>query len=52
VCSTIKELIPEEIAYKLSVGVVKHSRIVGAAIVAMMAEKITSDSEKNLEKKK
>ncbi|RCH86056.1 glucokinase [Rhizopus azygosporus] len=43
VCRTIKELIPEEIACKLSVGVVKHSRIVGAAIVAMMAEKIAAD---------
>lgn len=42
VCKTIKDLIPEHIAGKLSVGVVKHSRIVGAAIVAMMAEKIAS----------
>ncbi|CAO3682766.1 unnamed protein product [Rhizopus stolonifer] len=50
VCKTIKELISEEIALKLSVGVVKHSRIVGAAIVAMMAEKIAVDHEKNVEK--
>ncbi|KAF1797267.1 hexokinase-domain-containing protein [Mucor lusitanicus] len=42
VCKTIKDLIPEQIAGKLSVGVVKHSRIVGAAIVAMMAEKIAA----------
>ncbi|KAG1445585.1 hypothetical protein G6F56_009860 [Rhizopus delemar] len=40
VCEAIKNLIPEEIASKLSVGVVQHSRIVGAAIVAMMAEKM------------
>ncbi|CDS12117.1 hypothetical protein LRAMOSA04312 [Lichtheimia ramosa] len=42
VCRTLKELIPEHIASKLSVGIIKHSRIVGAAIVAMMAEKITN----------
>lgn len=42
VCKTIKDLIPDHIAVKLSVGVVKHSRIVGAAIVAMMAEKIAA----------
>lgn len=41
-CKTIKDLIPDHIAVKLSVGVVKHSRIVGAAIVAMMAEKIAA----------
>lgn len=40
VCETLKSLIPDEVAAKLSVGIVKHSRIVGAAIVAMMAEKI------------
>lgn len=40
VCEAIKNLIPENIASKLSVGVVQHSRIVGAAIVAMMAEKM------------
>lgn len=40
VCETLKTLIPDEVAAKLSVGIVKHSRIVGAAIVAMMAEKI------------
>lgn len=34
-------------AVKLSVGVVKHSRIVGAAIVAMMAEKIAATSAAN-----
>jgi hexokinase len=39
VCTIIKELLPDDIAGRLSVGVVKHSRIVGAAIVAMMAEK-------------
>ncbi|KAI9312535.1 hypothetical protein BX666DRAFT_1988275 [Dichotomocladium elegans] len=39
VIRTLKDLIPHEIASKLSVGIVKHSRIVGAAIVAMMAEK-------------
>lgn len=42
VCKTIKDLIPDHMAVKLSVGVVKHSRIVGAAIVAMMAEKIAA----------
>ncbi|KAF7721470.1 glucokinase [Apophysomyces ossiformis] len=40
VCHTLKDLLPDHIASKLSVGIVKHSRIVGAAIVAMMAEKI------------
>ncbi|ORZ22498.1 hypothetical protein BCR42DRAFT_169665 [Absidia repens] len=44
VCTTLKELIPEQVASKLSVGIVKHSRIVGAAIVAMMAEKIVANS--------
>ncbi|KAI8343350.1 hypothetical protein BC941DRAFT_458843 [Chlamydoabsidia padenii] len=44
VCTTLKELIPEQVSSKLSVGIVKHSRIVGAAIVAMMAEKIVSSS--------
>ncbi|KAI9276689.1 hypothetical protein BDA99DRAFT_115850 [Phascolomyces articulosus] len=44
VCQTIKELIPGHIAPKLTVGIIKHSRIVGAAIVAMMAEKITADA--------
>ncbi|CAO3682733.1 unnamed protein product [Umbelopsis vinacea] len=39
VCKTLKKFLPEHIAAKLSVGIVKHSRIVGAAIVAMMAEK-------------
>ncbi|CAO3677162.1 unnamed protein product [Umbelopsis ramanniana] len=39
VCKTLKKMLPEHIAAKLSVGIVKHSRIVGAAIVAMMAEK-------------
>ncbi|KAI8137770.1 hypothetical protein BJV82DRAFT_331170 [Fennellomyces sp. T-0311] len=43
VCRTLKELLPEHLASKLSVGIVKHSRIVGAAIVAMMAEKIAAD---------
>ena len=40
VCEAIKDLIPEEVASRLSVGIVQHSRIVGAAIVAMMAEKM------------
>lgn len=40
VCETLRTLIPDDVAEKLSVGIVKHSRIVGAAIVAMMAEKI------------
>ncbi|KAK4514268.1 uncharacterized protein ATC70_001859 [Mucor velutinosus] len=40
VCEAIKDLIPEQVASKLSVGIVQHSRIVGAAIVAMMAEKM------------
>jgi hexokinase len=40
----LKELIPEQVSSKLSVGIVKHSRIVGAAIVAMMAEKIVAKS--------
>lgn len=40
VCETLKTLISDQVAAKLSVGIVKHSRIVGAAIVAMMAEKI------------
>lgn len=44
VCRTLKELIPEHTASKLSVGMIKHSRIIGAAIVAMMAEKITNTS--------
>jgi hypothetical protein len=35
----LKKFLPDDIAAKLSVGIVKHSRIVGAAIVAMMAEK-------------
>ncbi|KAG2182297.1 hypothetical protein INT43_007224 [Umbelopsis isabellina] len=39
VCKTLKKFLPDDIAAKLSVGIVKHSRIVGAAIVAMMAEK-------------
>ncbi|CEP18205.1 hypothetical protein [Parasitella parasitica] len=42
VCETLKTLILDQIAAKLSVGIVKHSRIVGAAIVAMMAEKINT----------
>ncbi|KAI8076388.1 uncharacterized protein B0P05DRAFT_137554 [Gilbertella persicaria] len=40
VCEAIKEIVPEQVASKLSVGIVQHSRIVGAAIVAMMAEKM------------
>ncbi|KAG0166156.1 glucokinase [Apophysomyces sp. BC1034] len=44
VCGTLKDLIPDHVASRLSVGIVKHSRIVGAAIVAMMAEKITAAS--------
>jgi hexokinase len=40
VCEAIKDLIPEQVASKLSVGIVQHSRIVGVAIVAMMAEKM------------
>ncbi|KAG1404953.1 hypothetical protein G6F60_003965 [Rhizopus arrhizus] len=40
VCEAIKNLISEDIASRLSVGIVQHSRIVGAAIVAMMAEKM------------
>jgi hexokinase len=43
VCEAIKDLIPEEVASKLSVGIVQHSRIVGAAIVAMMAEKMDTE---------
>lgn len=46
VCETLKELIPDQIAAKLSVGIVNHSRIVGAAIVAMMAEKTNHAFEK------
>lgn len=42
-CRTLKDLIPDHIASRLSVGIIKHSRIVGAAIVAMMAEKIAAD---------
>jgi hexokinase len=45
VCETLKALIPDQVAAKLSVGIVKHSRIVGAAIVAMMAEKINNTIE-------
>ncbi|KAI7870372.1 hypothetical protein BDF14DRAFT_1773588 [Spinellus fusiger] len=45
VCESLKALIPDEVASKLSVGVVKHSRIVGAAIVAMMAEKMDQPQE-------
>ncbi|KAI8372896.1 uncharacterized protein BYT42DRAFT_616097 [Radiomyces spectabilis] len=44
VCKTLKALLPPSIASTLSVGIVKHSRIVGAAIVAMMAEKITNQT--------
>ncbi|KAL0075950.1 hypothetical protein J3Q64DRAFT_1773486 [Phycomyces blakesleeanus] len=44
VCKTLKELLPESIASRLSVGIVKHSRIVGVAIVAMMAEKAAANS--------
>lgn len=40
VCKALKNLIPKDIARKVSVGIVKHSRIVGAAIVAMMSEKM------------
>ncbi|KAI9316329.1 hexokinase-domain-containing protein [Dichotomocladium elegans] len=40
VCETLKALIPEHVSSKISVGIVKFSRIVGAAIVAMMAEKM------------
>lgn len=43
-CRALKDLIPEHIASKISVGIIKHSRIVGAAIVAMMAEKIAATS--------
>ncbi|KAI8096262.1 uncharacterized protein BX664DRAFT_323491 [Halteromyces radiatus] len=43
VCEALKTLIPDEMAAKLSVGIVKHSRIVGAAIVAMMAEKMEQE---------
>ncbi|KAI8886386.1 actin-like ATPase domain-containing protein, partial [Backusella circina FSU 941] len=43
VCEAIKDLIPDEVASKLSVGIVQHSRIVGAAIVAMMAEKMDQE---------
>lgn len=44
VCETLKALIPDDISSRLSVGIVKFSRIVGAAVVAMMAEKQTSSS--------
>ncbi|KAI8145484.1 hypothetical protein BJV82DRAFT_666732 [Fennellomyces sp. T-0311] len=40
VCEAIKALIPEDVSAKISMGIVKFSRIVGAAIVAMMAEKM------------
>lgn len=40
VCETLKALIPDDVSAKLSVGIVEYSRIVGAAIVAMMAEKM------------
>ncbi|ORZ11476.1 hypothetical protein BCR42DRAFT_421201 [Absidia repens] len=39
VCSTVRSMIDPHVASRLSVGIVKHSRIVGAAIVAMMAGK-------------
>lgn len=39
-CETLKALIPSHVSAKLSVGIVKFSRIVGAAIVAMMVEKM------------
>ncbi|CAO3624746.1 unnamed protein product [Cunninghamella blakesleeana] len=42
VCTTLKELIPDHISAKLSVGIVKHSRTVGAAIVAMIAHDTSS----------
>ncbi|KAI8983701.1 hypothetical protein BDB01DRAFT_789806 [Pilobolus umbonatus] len=44
VCKTIRDFLPKDIASKLSVGIVKHSRIVGAAIVAMMAEKMNQST--------
>ncbi|KAI8073096.1 hypothetical protein BC940DRAFT_324754 [Gongronella butleri] len=44
VCTTLKELIPEEVASRLSVGLVKTNRIVGAAIVAMMSQKMAAES--------
>ncbi|CAO3701966.1 unnamed protein product [Rhizopus stolonifer] len=42
-CEAINDMIPKEITSKLSVGIVQHSRIVGAAIVAMMAEKMNTN---------
>ncbi|KAI9470803.1 MAG: hypothetical protein EXX96DRAFT_585780 [Benjaminiella poitrasii] len=51
VCEAIKNLIPEEVASKLSVGIVQHSRIVGAAIVAMMAEKMDALNNKQQQRK-
>lgn len=45
VCETLKALIPTEVAGNFSVGIVKHSRIVGAAIVAMMAEKMDREGD-------
>jgi hexokinase len=45
VCETLKALIPTEVAGSFSVGIVKHSRIVGAAIVAMMAEKMDREAD-------
>ncbi|CAO3588527.1 unnamed protein product [Absidia cylindrospora] len=39
VCSTVQSIIDHQVASRLSVGIVKHSRIVGAAMVAMMAGK-------------
>ncbi|KAI8074881.1 hypothetical protein BC940DRAFT_286860 [Gongronella butleri] len=38
VCEALKALIPDDMAARLSVGIVQNSRIVGAAIVAMLAE--------------
>ncbi|ORX55073.1 actin-like ATPase domain-containing protein [Hesseltinella vesiculosa] len=38
VCETLKALIPNDMAARLSVGIVQNSRIVGAAIVAMLSE--------------
>ncbi|KAF7732284.1 glucokinase [Apophysomyces ossiformis] len=44
-CETLKALLSEDVASKLSVGIVEHSRIVGATIVAMMAEKMDQQQD-------
>ncbi|KAI8070428.1 hypothetical protein BC940DRAFT_296061 [Gongronella butleri] len=40
VCTTVRSLIDEQVATRLSVGLVQYSRIIGASIVAMLSNRI------------